>query len=94
MVDGTSIENDLEMPQSGRNEVPTMVVVDKYSKSSLCNDGEEPKEQTRDHLVANEEVVEILMKNDDFLFRGPGFSDSLIILVFILKEYYGRKKIG
>ena len=38
MEDSESIRNDLEIHMSGRNEGPTMVVVNEYSKSPLCDD--------------------------------------------------------
>ena len=41
------------------------VVVDKYSKSSLSDDGEERNEQVEDHLVANEETIKIPAENDN-----------------------------
>ena len=36
-----SVENPLEMCQSGKNVGPTMVIVDKSSKSPSCDDGKE-----------------------------------------------------
>ena len=40
------------MRHNGRNEGPTVVVVNESSKSSSCDDNEE---QVGDHLIANEE---------------------------------------
>ena len=45
------------------------IVVDKSSKSSTCEDGEERKEQVRDHLVANEEAIENPVENDNRVER-------------------------
>jgi hypothetical protein len=59
MENSTRVTNDLEMYQSGRNKCPTMVVMDKFSKSSSCNNSEKCEEQVRDHLVANEEAIRI-----------------------------------
>ena len=39
MKDSGSIRNDLDMRPSGRNEIPTMMVVDKFSKSPLFDSG-------------------------------------------------------
>ena len=61
MEDYTSVGNALEICQSGRNEGPTVVVMDESSKSSSCHDGEE---QIGNHLVANEEAIKIPAKND------------------------------
>ena len=58
MENGTSIRNALEIRLSGRDESPMAVVVDKYSKSSSCDDDEEWEEQVEDHLVANKEAIE------------------------------------
>ena len=38
--------------------------MDKSFKSSSCDDGEEHKEQVEDHLIANEEAIEISTEND------------------------------
>lgn len=54
---------------SERNNGPTVVVVDKSSKSSLYDDGEECNEQVKDRLVANEEIIKILAENDDCVER-------------------------
>jgi hypothetical protein len=50
----------------GRNESLTVLVVDKSSKASSWNDGEE---QMGDHLVANEEAIEIPTENDSRVKR-------------------------
>ena len=52
------------MCPSGRNEGPPADIVDKSSKSSSCDDGEERNEQVGDHLVANEETIKIPTEND------------------------------
>lgn len=52
------------MPQSGRNESLTMVVVDESSKSFLYDEEEEHDEQVRDHLITNEETIKISVDND------------------------------
>ena len=57
------------MRPSGRNEGPMVVVVDESSKSSSCDDGEEREEQVGDHLVANEETIEIPAENDGHVER-------------------------
>jgi hypothetical protein len=44
-----------------------MLVVDKYFKSFLCNDGEEPKEQVEDHLVSSIKTIKIPAKIRDIL---------------------------
>ena len=49
MEDNTSIANNLEMRQSGRNEGPMVVIMDKSSKSFLCVDDEESEEQLENH---------------------------------------------
>lgn len=41
LKDDMSVENPLEMCQSGKNVGPTMVIVDKSSKSPSCDDGKE-----------------------------------------------------
>ena len=60
-----NVGKTLEMCPSRSNEGPTTVVVDKYSKSSLSDDGEERNEQVEDHLVANEETIKIPAENDN-----------------------------
>ena len=40
------------------------VIVDESSKSSYYDDGEEHEKQVKDHLVANEEAIEIRAEND------------------------------
>ena len=67
--DGTSVGNALEIRQSGRNEGPTVVVVEEFAKSSSCDDGEERKEQVGDHLIANEEAIKIPVGNDSRVER-------------------------
>ncbi len=62
MEDSTSVGNDLEIRPSGRNEGPTVVVVDESSKSPKCED---PDERVGDNVVANDEVTE-----------GPSLSDG------------------
>ena len=47
-----TLETFWKFIQVGENEGPTVVVVDKSSKSSSCNDGKECKDQVGDHLVA------------------------------------------
>ena len=69
MKDGTSVRNALEMHSNKRNEGSKAVVVDESFKSSSCDDGEERKEQVGDHLVANEETIEILVENDSHVER-------------------------
>lgn len=64
MEDNSRVGNNLEMCSCGRNENPIVVVVYKYFKSFLCDDGEEHNEQVKDHLVANQETTKILAKND------------------------------
>lgn len=55
--DNISIENDLKMCQSGRNE-SSMVVVMINNRNHLCvGDGEERNEQVGDHLVGNEDEI-------------------------------------
>ena len=55
--DSMSIGNYLEIHLNERNEGFTVVVVDKSSKSSSFDNGEEREEQVEDHLVANEETI-------------------------------------
>lgn len=64
MEDSTNSGINLEMHPDGRNLGPTVIVEDESSKSSLCNDGEEPKEQVRDHLVANKKITKMPTKSD------------------------------
>lgn len=52
------------MYHTTRNEGPTIVIVDKSFKSSLSDHGDERDEQVEDHLVANEDAVETLAKNN------------------------------
>ena len=47
-----------------------MAVVDEPSKLNSCNDSEEPEEQVKDHLVANEKAIEIPTENDIRLERS------------------------
>ena len=61
--DDTSVGNTLKIRANGRNEGPMAVVVDESSKLSLCDDGEEREEQVGDHLIANEEAIEIPTEN-------------------------------
>lgn len=61
----TNNGNALKICSSGRNEGPTTVVVDKYFKSSSCDDGEEREEQIGDHLVA----IKILAENNNRVER-------------------------
>lgn len=53
----TSVENDLEMHQNWRTEDSTVVIIDEFSKSPSCDDGEERKEQVRNHSLTNEETI-------------------------------------
>ena len=69
MEDGTSIRNTLKIHPNEKNEGPIAVIVDKPSRSSSCDDGEEREEQVRDHLIANEEANEIPVENDDRVER-------------------------
>lgn len=64
-----SVGNNLEMCPSGRIEGLTVVVVDKSSKLSSCNDGKEPEEEVGDHLVANEKPIKILAGKDSRVER-------------------------
>jgi hypothetical protein len=50
------------MRPSGSNEGPTTVVVDKSSKSSSSDNGEERDKQMGDHLVTNMESSKILQR--------------------------------
>ena len=59
------------MRPSGRNEGHTAVIVNKYSKSSSCNDGEEYDEQVEDHVVANDEAIKIPMENGESTIFYP-----------------------
>ena len=77
MEDGTSIGNALEMRPSGRNEGPTMVVVNESSKLSLYDDGEECKEQKIDHLVANEQAKKCLQRTTSKLRDSEMMEDIL-----------------
>ena len=43
MEEGMSVGNALEMRPSGRNQGTTVVLIDKYFKSSLCDDDKEWK---------------------------------------------------
>ena len=45
MEDDTSVGNALEMHLSGRNKSPTTIVMDKFSKSSSCDNDEDRKEK-------------------------------------------------
>ena len=58
MKDNTSIGNDLEMRPSGRHEGHMMVVMNKYSKSSLCDDS--GIEQVGDYLVLSVKKLKYL----------------------------------
>ena len=69
MEDSTSIENNSKMCSNGRNEGPLAGVVNESSKSSLCDDNDKCEEQVRDHLVANDEAIEIPAGNDDRVDR-------------------------
>lgn len=69
MEDDISIENALEMRQSRKNEGLMSVVVDESSKLSLCDDGEEHKEQVKDLLVVIEEAIKIPVENDGHVER-------------------------
>ena len=69
MEDSMSVGNALEICPSGRNEGPTVVVVDEPSKWSSCEDVEEHEEQVGDHLIANEEAIEFLADNDGRIER-------------------------
>lgn len=57
------------MHLSGKNEGPTVVIVDESFKSCPCDDGEECDEQVRDHMIANYEASEISMENDGHVKR-------------------------
>ena len=62
-----SFGNNLEMRLNGRNEGPTMVVVDEFSKSPLFNGGGQPvdgNEQVGGNGVEIEEVRQGLANND------------------------------
>lgn len=48
-----------------RNESPTVVFINKPFKSSSCDNGEEREEQVGDHLMTNEEPIELPAENDD-----------------------------
>lgn len=63
MKDNMCVENDLEMCPSRKNEGMMMVVVDEFSKSSSWDDGEEPKEQVGDQLIAKAEKIKIHAEN-------------------------------
>ena len=54
-----------------------VVVVDKYSRSSLCDYNEERKEQLGDHLVINEKKIKILAKNDGSIERSGKDGDYI-----------------
>ena len=41
--------------------------MNKPSKPSSCDNGEELKEQVEDHLIANEEAIKIHAENDDHI---------------------------
>lgn len=47
------------MREIGRNKGSTAIAVNKSSKSSSCDDGEECDEEVEDHLVANENAIQI-----------------------------------
>lgn len=67
MKDRTSNRNELEMRPSEKNKGPPMVVVNEYSKSCSCDNGEERKKDEKQvgyHMIANEEAIEILVEND------------------------------
>ena len=64
-----SVGNDLKMCSSGRNEGPTVVVVNKSHKSSSHDDDDERKEQVEDRLVANEKTIEMPTWNDGSVDR-------------------------
>lgn len=49
--DNTSFGKDLDMHPFGSNKGPMVVVVEKPSKLSLCDDGDERKEQVGVHLI-------------------------------------------
>ena len=78
MKNSTSIGNDLEMRPSGRNEGPKVVVVNKSSKSSLCNDGEEREEQMGNHLVANKKKTIKLPTNNDGRIEKFGKGENIL----------------
>lgn len=61
MKNRTSVGNDLEMCPSERNEAPMMVGMDKYSKASLFDHGEdieECDERMEDNQVPVQETRE------------------------------------
>ena len=64
MEDGTSVGNNLLMRQSGKNKGTMTFIMDESSKLSSCNDGDEPKKQKGDHLVANKVAIIILVENN------------------------------
>ena len=64
MKDCTSIKNALEMHPSNRNGGPMAVIMNKYFKSSLCDDCKECEEQVGDQLVANEDAIEMPTEYD------------------------------
>ena len=60
-----------------RNKGPTVVVVDKSSKSCLGNDDKQRNEHVRDHLVTNYEAIDIPMENDGHVERFVKYKDIL-----------------
>lgn len=58
--DSTSVGNALKMRPNGRNEGPTTIVVEKYSKLSSYDDDKEFEEQVED-----EKTIKIPVKNDN-----------------------------
>lgn len=67
MEDRNNIENYLEMCQTKNSEVPTVVIVDEYSKSLVFDNNEDiekRKERVEDNHVANQETKEKLARNN------------------------------
>ena len=72
MKDSGNIKNNLEMCKSGRNEGPTVVMVDKSSKSPLFNGGRQfmnGNKEVRGNGVAIEEKRKRL-ENNKIIIEG------------------------
>ena len=71
------MKNNLEMHPSDKYERPTAVVVDKSSKSSLYDNGEERKEQVGYYLIANEKAIKYLQRMTTSLRDSAKMEDIL-----------------
>lgn len=59
----------LEILLSGKNDHPTMIIVDESSKSSSYDDNKEHGKRVEHYLAVNEEAIEIPVENDGLVKR-------------------------